>query len=82
MTTATITSKGQTTIPKEIRDRFGLHAGDRIDFVVDAEGQLVVKPLTVHVRDLRSILKPKGKRRATLEDMDEAIAAGALESMK
>lgn len=82
MTTSTITSKGQTTIPKEIRDRFGLHAGDKIDYVVDAEGQLVIKPRTVHVRDLFGILKQKHGRVATLEDMEKAIIEGAMDSMK
>lgn len=82
VTTSTITSKGQTTIPKEIRDRLGLHPGDKIDFVIDADGQLVVKPRTVHVRDLFGILKPKDGRVATLEDMERAIIAGAMDSMK
>jgi len=82
MTTSTITSKGQTTIPKAVRDRLGLHSGDKIDFVFDAGGQLVIKPRTVHVRDLFGILKPKDGRIATLEDMENAISEGALGLVK
>jgi len=82
MTTSTITSKGQTTIPKEVRDRLGLHPGDKIDFVFDVDGQLVIKPRTVHVRELFGILKRKDGRIATLEDMEQAIVAGAMESLK
>ena len=82
MTTSTITSKGQTTIPKAVRDRLGLLSGDKIDFVFDAGGQLVIKPRTVHVHDLFGILKPKNGRIATLEDMENAINEGARGSMK
>lgn len=82
MATATLTSKGQMTLPKEVRDRLGLHPGDKLDFVFDADGQLVIKPRTVHVGDLFGILKPKDGRVATLEDMEKAIIEGALDSMK
>lgn len=46
MPKATITSKGQVTIPKVVRDRLGLRAGDRLDFRIDSMGDLMVKPLT------------------------------------
>jgi len=83
MPTATITSKGQTTIPKEIRDALGLHAGDKIDFIVDADGKkATVLPVTLDARNLRGILKPKRKRRVTLEEMEAAIASGAAEGIR
>ncbi len=83
MPTATITSKGQTTIPKEIRDALGLHTGDKIDFVVDPDGKkATVLPVTLDARNLRGILKPKRKRRVTLEEMEAAIASGAAEGIR
>jgi antitoxin PrlF len=83
MPTATITSKGQTTIPKEVRDALGLHAGDKIDFVIDADGKkATVLPVTLDARNLRGILKPKRKQRVTLEEMEAAIASGAAEGMR
>ena len=42
---ATLTSKGQLTLPKEIRERFGLVAGSRLDFSVDAGGMIVARPM-------------------------------------
>lgn len=82
MATATITSKGQTTIPKEIRERLGLHTGDKIDFVMGEDGVVTLRPITIDVRDLCGFLKRPGQRVATLEDMDAAISDGALDSMK
>ncbi len=75
MTIGTITAKGQTTIPKEIRDQLGLKAGDQVMFTLDA-GRIIVRPRTGSVRDLENIL-PRPKRAASLKDMDDAIAAGA-----
>ena len=45
MITATITSKGQITIPKDIRTQFDLHAGDRISFVQDDDGTINLVPM-------------------------------------
>ena len=44
MSRSTLTSKGQLTLPKAIRDRLRLESGDRIDFVVDAKGRLIGIP--------------------------------------
>lgn len=82
MATATLTSKGQTTIPKEIREKLGLHPGDKIDFVMGEDGIVTLRPITIDVRELCGFLKRPGQRVATLEDMDAAIAEGALDSMK
>ena len=53
MPTATLTSKGQLTLPKTIRDRLRLGAGDRVDFVIKDDGTIVLRPATVDVRELR-----------------------------
>lgn len=77
MATATITSKGQLTLPKEVRDRLGVHPGDKIDFVFSTDGQLVVKPRTIHVEQLFGLLHRKGGKALTLEQIEAGIAEGA-----
>jgi antitoxin PrlF len=72
MATSTITSKGQTTIPGEIRRLLKLKAGDRIEFVVEADGKVVLVPATVHVSELEGLLAP-AQRKLSLEEMDAAI---------
>lgn len=82
MATATITSKGQTTIPKEIREKLKLHTGDKVDFVMGADGMVMLRPIKVDVRDLYGFMKKPGQRAVTLEEMEQAIVEGATESMK
>jgi AbrB family looped-hinge helix DNA binding protein len=79
MPTATVTSKGQTTIPKEIRDRFRLVPGTRIDFIVQPDGTLTVQPVTTDVRTLFGILKKQGDRPVTTQEMHEAVMDAAAE---
>jgi AbrB family looped-hinge helix DNA binding protein len=72
---STITTKGQATIPKAIREHLGLEAGDRVKFFVHPDGTVVLLPKLPATR-LRGIVK--GRRQAvSLEEMDEAVAAGA-----
>ena len=52
MPTATSTTKGPVTIPKEVREHLGIDTGDRLSFVVQEDGTVMVKPLTRHVREL------------------------------
>jgi len=77
MAISTLTSKGQTTIPKEIRELLGLEPGDKLDFVVESDGRVVLRPATLDVRNLRGLLFKKGRKPVSLEQMDEAIKAGA-----
>ena len=53
-----VTSRGQTTIPKPIRDRLGLEPGDRVLFV-EREGEVVLQPMKESLRDLRGSLEPR-----------------------
>jgi len=82
MPIATLTSKGQTTIPKEIRDLLGLAPGDKLDFVVEADGRVVLRPATVDLRQLRGLLAKKRRKPVTLDEMERAIVAGAARSRK
>jgi antitoxin PrlF len=82
MATATLTSKGQTTIPKDIRDFLRLSPGDKLDFVVDSDGRVILRAATVDVRELRGLLYKKGRTPVTLEEMDRAIAESAARGRK
>jgi AbrB family looped-hinge helix DNA binding protein len=73
---ATLTSKGQITIPKDVRDALHLRPGDRLDFVLQADGTVRVLPITGSVKRLKGML-PKPERALSLEEMDATIAKGA-----
>lgn len=73
---AKLTSKGQVTIPKEIRDRLGLKPGDRVQFFVDDRGRAVLER-TIRLRELIGIL-PRPDRPLTVEEMNRGIAEGAV----
>jgi antitoxin PrlF len=60
MPTATLTSKGQTVIPKAIRDHLGLHPGDALDFVVQDNGDVLIRPATEDIRRLKGLLHRPG----------------------
>lgn len=72
MPTATVTSKGQVTIPAETRKRLRLVPGSKIDFVQNAAGETVVRRKTGDIRALRGILKYDGPP-VSIEDMNKAI---------
>ena len=76
MPTATITSKGQITLPKAIRDLLGVKPGDRVVFVRRPAGEVVVEAETVDVRSLRGMLRHDGPP-VTVEEMNEAVAREA-----
>jgi len=73
MPTSTITAKGQTTIPKAIRDRLGVAAGDRVDFVVRSDGTVTIEPAVQAVGALKGLLARKGRTPVSLDAMHETI---------
>ncbi len=73
MPTATLTSKGQITLPKAIRDKFHLHTGDRIEFILRNDEEVVMRPATIDVGELEGILHRSGRPAVTIEEMDAAI---------
>ncbi|MGH9614676.1 MAG: AbrB/MazE/SpoVT family DNA-binding domain-containing protein [Bryobacteraceae bacterium] len=77
MATGTLTSKGQITIPKSVRDLLRLHAGHRVEFQVNASGQVLLKACNKDIRDLKGIARPARNLRVSLRDMDKAIAEAA-----
>lgn len=78
MARTTLTSKGQITLPKEIREQLGLKAGVRFECFVDGDGQIVLVPLTVKLEDLIGILPYSGPPK-TIEEINEAIVQAAVE---
>ena len=77
MSIATVTTKGQVTIPKEIRDYLKLETGSKVEFVIDESGNVKIVPLNVPIKALSGVLHRPGMKTATIEEMEAAIAEGA-----
>jgi AbrB family looped-hinge helix DNA binding protein len=75
MATAAVTSKGQITIPAEVREDLGLKAGDRVSFIKGENGEYILKAKTGSIQDVKGMWKWTGKP-ATIEEMNEVIAKG------
>ena len=78
MATAALTSKGQITIPIEVREELGLKTGDRIEFVKSEGGKFFIQPKKGSIMNLRGMFKWTGKP-VSVEEVDEAIAAHVVE---
>lgn len=76
MPTSTLTSRGQTTIPKAIREQLQLQPGDRVEFLVE-EGQVVLRRATADITELDGLLDRSGREPVSLDAMDAAIRQGA-----
>jgi len=76
MLSSTITAKGQTTIPAEIRKKLGLKPGDRILYL-EEDGKVRIVAADRRTRDLKGLL-PRPEQPVSLEDMEEAIVTGSL----
>ena len=66
---ATLTSKGQTTIPKEIRDGLSMKAGDRMTFTLMPDGTVVMRVKTKSVTELAGVLHKKGRKPLPVEQL-------------
>lgn len=75
---ATVTYQGQITIPKELRERFGMRSGGKLRFTVEPDGRVTVSPADLSIKRLFGILgrPPRG---ATLKQMDEGIRRAVVE---
>ena len=73
MPSATLTSKGQVTIPRPIRQALKVSVGDRLDFVLEAGGRVVVRPAVRDVAELKGLLRRNERKPVSLEEMDAAI---------
>jgi len=73
---ATVTSKGQITLPKRIREQLGIQSGSRIRFILDGQGGFQAEPVLRNLEDLWSMADagPRSKRAVTVSEMDAAKA--------
>jgi antitoxin PrlF len=76
MPKSTLTSKGQITVPQEVRESLHLKAGSKIEFIIEPGGRVIFQPLRSDFKVLKGMLKSKLKRPASVEEMNEAIARG------
>lgn len=72
MPTATLTSKGQITIPASVRQRLGLNSGDRVEFVELSPGEFALKAAIQDVRLLKGLI-PRPTKPVTVEAMNQAV---------
>jgi AbrB family looped-hinge helix DNA binding protein len=68
-TDATLTSKGQTTIPKPIRDSLGMKAGDRMTFTLMPDGVVVLRVKNKRIAELAGLLHKKGRKPVPIEKL-------------
>jgi len=78
MPTATVTSKGQITIPSEVRKALNLKSGDRVDFFKKPDGEYVLIPRNRSIRELEGCVT-RIDHIVTLEEMNEGIADAVAE---
>ncbi len=74
MPTATITSKGQITIPKKIRDKMGLQAGDVLSFDIESGDKITIRPERGSTDAAYGILHRDNQEALTVEEMETGVA--------
>ena len=73
----TMTSKGQLTVPKIVRDKLNLRPGDKIDFIFDENDNCKMIPVRSSVKDMKGMLRPSPKN-ISIDDMNAAIQKEVL----
>jgi antitoxin PrlF len=73
MALATITTKGQVTIPKSVRDSLMLNTGDKIEFIVTDKREALIRPVSKKVDEVFGILNKPGRITVSVEEMDATI---------
>ncbi len=80
MSTATMMSDGQITVPKDVRDDLRLAGGSQVMFFKAGPRDYRMVALTGSIQDVAGMLHKPGQRRLSIEEMDDGIAAAAAES--
>jgi AbrB family looped-hinge helix DNA binding protein len=73
MSASTVTSKGQITIPVDIRNLLNIRVGDVLEFLVEEDGKIKLYPQSKDIQDLKTLL-PKPKKKLTVDEMNDIIA--------
>ena len=82
MPLATLTGKGQITIPVSVRQSLGLHAGDKLEFVLNENGEVICKPVVRRVDDVFGRLHKPGRKPVSVEAMDATVRRKLKERAK
>ncbi|MBC8108749.1 MAG: AbrB/MazE/SpoVT family DNA-binding domain-containing protein [Anaerolineae bacterium] len=80
MASATLTSKWQMVIPKPVREHLGVQPGDQLEFVIQGNGQVVVRTSVLDVRQLKGALVRPGRKPVSIQRMNQAIRRRAKRS--
>lgn len=78
--TTTLTSKGQVTVPRAIRERLGLKSGDKITFSLLSDGTLVVRPKMRRIADIAGLLHKPGQAPVSLAAMQVDLSGDKAHS--
>jgi antitoxin PrlF len=78
MSTLTMSSKGQLTVPRALREKLGLRPGCKVDARIDEEGRLVLTPVLYEPEEFLARRPPRPARAASIEEMEAGIRKGAL----
>ncbi len=73
MALATMTTKGQITVPKAVRDALRLHSGDKVEVIVREDGSALLKPVTKKAAEVFGKLHSPGRKPVSIEEMNKTI---------
>ncbi len=82
MPTSILTSKGQTTIPKKVRDALKLKTGDRLEFIIESDNRVLLRPATSDLIALDGLLDRSSTPPVSVEAMDEAVEEALSQSFR
>lgn len=82
MPVATLTSKGQITIPATVREQLGLKTGDRVDFALTPDGRVTMTPQRTRFEEVSGILRKASRRPVSVREMDRGIERAVAERWK
>jgi antitoxin PrlF len=80
MASATVTSKGQITIPAKVRAELGVSAGDKLEFVELGQGQFAIVAATRSVKELNGLFRGRRQKPVSVAEMNDIIRRRAAES--
>jgi len=78
---ATVTSKGQVTLPAEARRRLGIRPGSKLEIIIKNNDRMEVIVRSGSIRDLKGVVPRPGKT-LSIDEMKKAVAKGAAKSLR